>query len=267
MTTEEIYNQIIAEKESGNYPELDTLNSTSRVSIWRLWAWIFAFFSKTIRELFDSFQSFIQNYFATQQAGTLRWWLAEVKKFQWSESGEALEYINGKFQYATVDTEKQIVQQVALERVGQIVQFKVARLVDDELAELTEPQRIALQTYINQIKFPGTYTAVISVPADTIRLNYRIYYNGQFDTALLQGSIETAINNYLKSIVFNGRLSITEITDVLQSVTGIINPVFVSSSAKTTYQIDYETFADYYTALAGYMVLDSITIDFIAQNV
>ena len=264
MTTEEIYNEIIAEKESGNYPELDDLNSTSKVAIWRLWVWLFAFFSKSLNEVFTSFKEHINEVFAKNQHGTLLWWIEQIKAFQYDNT---LEFLSGVFKYAIIDETKQIVKQVALESRYPLVLFKVANEDNGNLIPLDSSQKTALESYIAKIKFPGTYTQVISQPADNLRLNYRVY----FDAQLIQLDIETEIietvNSYLANIVFNGQFSITELTDELQKVAGVENPIYLSGQAKNHYQAvtEYAEINDYYTAAAGYMAIDELNLEMISH--
>ena len=94
-TTQEINDSIIAEKESGNYPELDVLDSTSKVAIWRLWVWIFSFASKAVLELFESFKTHTEDVFAKNQQGTILWWNMTIREWQF---GDALEFIDGLYQ-------------------------------------------------------------------------------------------------------------------------------------------------------------------------
>jgi hypothetical protein len=265
MTTEEIYTQIIAEKESGNYPELDQLSSTSKVAIWRLWVLIFAFFSKTIRDLFDAFKAYIESIFAKNQAGTLLWWTEQIKKFQY---GDTLVFADGIFKYALIDVSKQIVKQVAIETLERLISIKVAAIDSgSNLVPLTQPQQDALAAYVAKIKFPGNITKIVSQDADNLKLTYRIYYNGQVVKADLETTIRNAASNYLANIVFNGKFSITEFTDELQKIYGVINPVYVSGVAKNALEsdADYAEINDYYTAASGYMEMTELNLQFIAD--
>lgn len=263
MTTEEIYNEIIAEKESGQYPELDELNSTSKVSVYRLMIWIFAFFSKTIRELFESFKIYIENVFAENQHGTLLWWIEQIRAFQY---GDMLEFTNGVFKYPAIDETKQIVKRVALETLNFVLIFKVATEDGNgDLIPLDTAQKTALQSYINKVKFPGTYTQVISENADDLKINLRVYYNAEITTAELDVLIADAVNEYLKNIVFNGNFNITELTDKLQTVTGVVNPVVKSAYGKAHSQAaaDYLLIDDYYKAASGYFTVDELNIEYV----
>jgi hypothetical protein len=264
MTTEEIYTEIVAEKEGGSYPELNSLNNTSSTSIWRTWIFVFAYFSKTIRDLFEDFKTYIESVFAKNQAGTLNWWISELKKFQF---GDTLAFLDGVFKYALIDAEKQIIKQVALEPINRQLNIKVATIVNGILAPLASAQLQALTAYVNAIKFPGTFTNVISQEADTLRLSYRIYYNAQKVKADLETTIRATVDNYLSDFVFNGRFSITGLTDKIQEIPGVINPVYVSGQAKNFYVAEsgYDAIEDYYVAAAGYMKIDTLDLEFIAD--
>lgn len=264
-TTEEINNEIISEKESGNYPELAELNSTSNVSVWRLMIWIFSFFSKTIEELFESFKIYIESVFAKNQHGTLLWWIEQIKAFQY---GDMLVFMDGVFKYGNIDEAKKIIKRVALETLNFVLVFKVA--TEDgsgELIPLDTAQKNALQSYINKVKFPGTYTSVISANADDLKINLRVYYNAEVSETELDTLIEDAINEYIKNIVFNGSFNITELTDKLQKVKGIINPIVKESFVKAsgTPSSNYALIEDYYKADAGYFTVAELNIELISH--
>ncbi len=258
MTTQEIYNKIISEKKK--YTELSELNSDSKTAVWRIWCWIFAFFSKTMWELFEDLKSWIIDFYDKQQIGTLAWWDSEIRKFQYNS---ILEYIDGRFRYRTIDKKKQIIKQVAIKGSYASLLFKVAKYdKNNNLTALTEAEQESLLGYINQIKLPGLVCEVYSGSADKLTLNYKIYYNVSYSTAKLQKNIEKAIVGYLDNTVFNGKISPTFLTDAIQKVDGVANPIFVSGSIEndnTTVEL-----GDQYTALSGYYKLKKINIEFIA---
>jgi len=262
QSTQEIYDAIIAEKESGNYPELDELNSTSKVSIWRLWVWIFAFFSRNIEILFDQLKEWVISYFATRQVGTLIWWITELKKFQY---GDELELISGVFQYATIDVEKQITSQAAIEEENKVLKIKVAKLVNEELSPFSSDEKLAIEGYISKIKLPGTFITVISQDAGELDLNLRIYYNPEISQTTIQSNTEAAIKDYLSSIVFNGKFVVNDMIDQLQLLSGVENPVFLSGTATEEFVAEPINIGDYYVSDAGFFKLNSVNIQFIAN--
>ncbi len=175
-SSQQIYNEIITEKEK--YPELKELNSTSKTAVWRLWCWIFAFFSKTMWELFENLKRWIINFYDKQQIGTLMWWDSEIRKFQYDS---ILEYIDGRFRYREIDEEKQIIKQVAIKGSYASLLFKVAKHdKENNLTALTEAEQTSLLGYINQIKLPGLICEVYSGHADKLILNYKVYYNHRY---------------------------------------------------------------------------------------
>jgi len=262
-TTEQIFDEIIAEKQSGNYVELDTLNSTSKVSIWRLWVWIFSFFTKALYEVFESFKTYTEEFFSKNQVGTLNWWIDTVSKFQY---GDVLEFIDNKFQYSVNNTEKQIVKRVAVSVQDNVLEFKLAKLTNGTMTALSGDELSAVESYINRIKPVGTYISVNSTSADNLKVEYRIYYNAQYSVSALQENIEKAVNTYLSDIVFNASLSVTEMTDVIQQVAGVINPIAKNIQAKAFFEVAYTAVEDYYQAVAGYYELTEITLELIPKN-
>lgn len=260
-TTQEIYDSMIAEKESGNYPELDTLDSTSKVAVWRLMLWIFAFFSKTIHEVWDSFRAEINRIFAIEQVGTVEWWIDRIGKFQYQDE---LQFADGIFKYPTIDETKQIVKRTALETRQFVLFFKVAK--DDgsgNLSPLLNDEKTALQAYINKLKMPGTYTSVVSEDADNVKVSLRVYYNAEVPKAEITTNIGTVIEDYIQNIVFNGKFVITDMIDQVQAVRGVVNPVALLVESKPASAPNYNTVTDYFVPAAGYSELTDLTIEFI----
>jgi hypothetical protein len=67
--------------------------------------------------------------------------------------------------------------------------------------------------------------------------------------------VEDAINNYCKSLPFNGVFSITELTDKIQASVGVVNPVFENASAQYGTN-PFVVINDYYNPNAGYLTID-----------
>ena len=264
QTTQEIYQDLIDAKEGGDFTELDDLNSESSTAVWRLILWIVAFANKTIKNLFDSFKTYIEGVFALNQAGTLLWWIDKIKAFQY---GDSLEFIGGIWKYAIIDETKKIVKQVALETVNYMIVFKTAKDNSGTLEPLEALEISALESYINQVKFPGTYISVISEEADDLKLNYTVYYNGQYLQSDVESALIAAANDYISNILFNGKFSHTELTDAFQGVTGVVNPVYTSGYGKphTSSEGDYQSITDYYTSAAGYFTIAELTLTMIAD--
>jgi len=69
---EQINNEIIKAKESE--PALAGLTSTSKVAIWRLWAYITAFVIYTLEQIFDQHKAEVLDALTQLKPHTARWY-------------------------------------------------------------------------------------------------------------------------------------------------------------------------------------------------
>lgn len=278
-TIQQIYDSIITEKETlsslnGLTPNPETyvnflsqLASSSRVAIWRLYAYIIAVAIYTTEVLWDLFKKDIEDIAAQAEAGTVRWYQERVLDFQF---GDILIYQDGKYQYATINDALKIVKRCAVvERSDGIVFIKTAKLNLSGLPiPLSGPELTALTAYMQQVKFAGTFLSVNSFNADTLKLYYDIYYNAELDLATVQAAVYAAVQSFIANLPFNGALNVNKITDALQAVTGVVDPKFVSAEA-TYGALPYTAFDREYLSNAGYLEIDgafplSSTFNFIA---
>jgi hypothetical protein len=233
---QEIYNRIIDEKENtstldGLLPSgetytnfLDALTSTSKVAIWRMWAYITAV-AHYIHELqFDLFKQEVEQIAENSGIGTSPWYQAIALDFQY---GDQLERIGFTYGYAVIDETKKIVKKCAIEITNQgIVIVKVLK----EDGPLNDDEKIALESYLNKLKIAGTKMPVLSQPADVISLNYTIYYDPLTPVGLLQNGLDQAMSDFRDSLDFNGEFRVSRFTDALQAVDGVVDPVFNSAT-------------------------------------
>jgi len=237
-TIAEIYDEIIVEKESqtalsGLTPDPETslgllndLSSGSRVAIWRLWAYITAVAIWTHEQVFELFLEEAEAIAAAAPAGTARWYQKKVLEFQF---GDSLQYVNNQYVYDPVDLSARIVTRCAVQDRGDgVVVVKVAK--DVTPTPLTNTEKTALEGYIAKIKFAGTRVAVLSQDADEIDLDYDIFYDPIVPLATLQARVQNAIDAYATNLEFNGEVRINKITDALQVVDGVVDPVFQAAT-------------------------------------
>jgi hypothetical protein len=278
-TIQEIYDSIITEKQTlsslnGLTPNPETyvnflsqLASSSRVAIWRLFAYIVAVAIYTTEVLWDVFKAEIENIAAQAEAGTVRWYQEKVLDFQY---GDVLIYQDGVYQYALIDESLKVVKRCAVvERPDGVVFIKTAKLDNAGLPiPLDAPELVGLTAYMQQVKFAGTFLYVNSFNADTLKLYYDIYYSAELDLGSVQAAVYAAVQSFIANLPFNGALNINKLTDALQSVTGVIDPKFVSAEA-TYGALPYTAFDREYLSNAGYLEIDgafplSSTFNFIA---
>ena len=115
---------------------------------------------------------------------------------------------------------------------------------------------------MNKVKFAGVNIACISRDPDLLKVYFHVYVDplvinssGQLISNTAIKPVEDAINDYCKGLPFNGIFSITELTDKIQSATGVINPVFDSGAAKYGTN-PYIALGDFYNPNAGYLKVD-----------
>jgi len=260
-TISEIYNEIIAEKESqaslaGLTPDPETalallaaLSSSSKVAVWRLWAYITAVAIWTHEQVFELFVIEAEAIAAAAPAGTGRWYQKKVLEFQY---GDTLTYVNNQYIYDPVTPANQIVKRCAIQDRGDgVVVVKVAKEVSGAPAPLDSTEKTALEGYIAKIKFAGTRVATVSLAADVIDATYTIYYDPIVPIVTLQASLQTAIDAFAANLEFNGEFRLTKFTDALQAVTGVIDPVFASATATpdggsaSAFTVSYQPAAGY----------------------
>jgi len=270
--TTEIYDALIVEKDTqstltGLQPAADTAQdllsdvaTPSRVADWRLIFWIVATGIQKLEGLWDLFKAEIEEIAANAIPGTVRWYKKIALEFQ---LGYALVYIDNKFQYSTIDVSAQIIQRAAVIEVGGQVKIKVAKLVSGVVTPLTSGELSSFDAYIQQVKYAGVNTAVISRSADLLKIAYTVYYDPlvlDATGALISDSgvfpVEDAINNFISNLPFNGELVLTELTDAVQLAEGVDNPVLTLAEARYGI-LPFATINVKYLADAGHMAIDS----------
>lgn len=270
-TIQIIYDSMIAEKTAMAtlnqlQPNIDSaqtlladLTSASKVAIWRTMFFVIAVAIWTLEKLFDDHKEWIETRAAELIVGTPEWYAQRALEFQY---GDSLIFINGKYQYATVNTAIRLVELVSVNEINGQVYMKVAKLSSGDPIALTSPELAAFETYMQKIKFAGVIVNCLSRDADLLRIQYHVYVDPllmNLDGELLSNTsikpVEIAINKYCKGLPFNGVFSVTELTDKIQAAIGVTNPVFESASAKYGAN-PFVVLGDYYNPNAGYLSID-----------
>lgn len=265
-TIKEIYDEIISEKEtlsslSGLLPTgtrydnlLSDLTTGSKVAIWRLWAYVVAVAIFTHEALFEAFAAEVEA--TAQQAiwGTDEWYYLNTLKFQF---GYTLVWDGTKYAYSTLDPSAQLVSYCAVEeRPDGLLVIKTAKKNTlGAPVPLTAPELTALEAYCEQTKFAGTRLSVVSFPADSVKLAYRIYYDPILPQSVVSTRVENAVSLFLSQLPFNGRFRLNSLTDVLQKIDGVVDPVFEYAEARYG-ALPYAPFDSEYNSNSGYMEVD-----------
>lgn len=272
-TITEIYNEIVAEKEqmaelSTLQPSVDSaqtlltdLTSTSKVAVWRLWAWVTAVALWTHEKLWVAFRAEVDAIVAAAIPGTVQWYREMCLQFQY---GDAMVYENFKYSYNPANPANRIIARASATEVGGYVRLKVAKVDGGQVQKLTSDQYDAFVGYISKIKFAGTYCQIISAEADLLRVSLEVVC----DPTLINDSgellsnpsvkpVEKAINNYLASLPWDGTLRLSALVDAVQQVAGVVDVTLISASAKAYAATDWNAISRDYQTVAGWITTDT----------
>lgn len=238
---------------------LTDITSSSKVAIWRSFIWVFAFAVWVHELVFDKHKEEMEVRAREIIAGTPSWYRDQCLIFQY---GSSLQWINNRFQYSVIDTSLQIVKRAAILEGANQVRIKVAKLSGNVPVALSIAEFNAFQAYMNKVKIAGTELTIVSRTSDLLKINYDIIY----DPLVLTGTgelistpgtfpVHDVINAFIGNLPFNGVLNLTQLTDAIQQVEGVIDPTLLSAWAKFG-ALPYSLINKNYQADAGHMVID-----------
>ena len=217
-----IFNAIIAAKEANS--ALDGLDTTSVTSVYRQWAWITATVHYVIETMLDLFRVEMQVMLANLKPGSLLWYQAMCKAFQY---GDDLVWINGQWTYALIDSTKRIIAQCSVSEGERGLVIKIAKLSGAEWIPLDPAELAAFTAYVAKMKFAGTKVVIVNSNANLLKIGLTVYYNplvlSQTGELIADGTkpVDDAISGYLGALPFNGRLMLTALTDAIQKAAGV----------------------------------------------
>lgn len=226
---------------------LNDLSTPSKVAVWRLLLWVVAFGIWIHEMLWDVFKAEVDSIVASAIPGIPRWYQRETLKFQY---GYQLVWDGKKYVYPTIDTNAQIITRCAIQDNGGVIRVKVAK--GTVPIQLDAAEELALNSYLQQIKFAGSNVLLINFPSDLIRFQIDILYNPQVELTLIKTAVEAAIENYLSNLEFNGKFIVSHLVDRLQALDGVVIPdvnnidyVTASNPLWVPIENEYQTVAGY----------------------
>ena len=241
------------------------LTSTSKRAIYRLYTFIVATAIASLEQLMDIFSTQVQTLVSAAAPATPTWLQAQILKFQYSATTpQVIQLINFAPAYAVVDATLNIISRCSVTTtLSNSVIIKVA--TGTTPAALSAPQLSALQAYVNQIGIAGVNYSCVSLSPDQLFVQANIYYQGQY-SSVIQANVIAAINNFLAAIPFNGQMKISDLENVIRSVTGVNDVVLVNVVARDNgtafgsgnYLIQaQQTVGRLWSTIAGYIVSET----------
>jgi hypothetical protein len=245
------------------YPELALIlfaeEGGSKFDEFNLQADTFAQCAGIQGQLFDLYQQTITGIANSVVPTTDPWVQNAVLKFQYSATNPQYVQMVGLIPgYPTIDDALRIISRCSAVTQGNgVVNIKVATGTTPR--PLTADQLTALKSYLENVLGAGVRTHVSNAAADQLYLNASIFFDGQFVSSI-QADVQTAINNYLATIPFNGIVVKSNIELAIKSVRGV-NDVVINSMAG---RADGSTFTGVdsgrkWPTVAGYIIGETTT--------
>lgn len=247
---------------------LNDLTSSSKVGVWREFAFLIAVAIWIHEKLWDAFKSEVDAIVAAAIPGTARWYRNMCLLFQLEDT---MIYKDYKFQYDPIDADKRIIARASATEQGGDVLLKVAKEVSGSPVKLELDELAAFRSYIAKIKFAGTWCNVVSADPDLFNAMLQVHY----DASLLNAAgellsqpgvkpVEDAIVAYLSALPWDGVYMNNALIDAVQAAPGVADVVLTSAAAKANAAANFNTIARTYRTVAGYMIANTLNITYIS---
>lgn len=132
---------------------------------------------------------------------------------------------------------------------------------------LTSPEKDAAQTFANIIATPGLIYNVESKPSDKLFMQLDTFYNGLY-SSIIQANVISAIEQYLRTIPFNGVVKISFLKQAILEVEGVNDCSFDNIQARadattvglgTNLILNNTELALQWQTIAGYIIPENTT--------
>jgi len=247
--------------------------SNSKVSIWRLWCWIVAFYLWSHEKTDQVFRSEYEYLAKLNQPTTLRWYQKKTLNFLFGKPlvwNEELDIFEQKLEDTDDESALKIIKYCAVTLSPNQIRVKVARNESGAPNQITAAQEEALLTFLNLISPAGDNIVIVNQVADELQISFDAYVDplvinvatGELHSEPGVKPIELAVKNYLLNLEFNGRFVKTKFIDEIQKAKGYADVELTMLEYKFgsfPYQpIEVSVIPD-----SGYFVIDSININYL----
>lgn len=263
---------------SNEQAQLNTLTSTSKVSIWRLQLWVVAFGQWTAEKILEVLRLDIEQRIAETRPFTRQWYTDTSLKYQHGydlpETGiyeSPITAAETQAVNASKIIKKASVVQAIIQGVGAL-RVKVAKDSNGLLEPISASELSGFQEYIDLMGAAGVFVIATSTVGDDFRLHIKVFYNGLIldnEGHRLDGTndtpIQDAVRAFLASSDFDGLLDLNDLIDAIQKIEGVASPHIVSSASKYA-NFGYDTInvanagsiVDFRQPDSGYFKLDEV---------
>lgn len=211
-------------------PNLSDLSSTSKVALYRLFAYVMAVSIWTLDKLFDIHTDELSQKLRTQKSGVLSWYRTMALRFQFGFTlVEDQDYFdNGIATPEEIEASK-VIKYAAVNEAEESsrVIIKIAGETAGVLAPVSGAVEVAFAEYIKDVRWAGVAVEIINYLPDLLYLMLQIKYDPLLLTnagqSILNGNypVNEALNEFMKELKFDGELRLSALVDKLQAVAGV----------------------------------------------
>lgn len=172
----------------------------------------------------DTFRDEIEESIENRVNGTPIWYVNQALQYQEGDTltiGEDGMY----FGYAQEDPSKRIItrasyQETNLEEssLDKLLLIKVAQGSANSLEPLDKEQLVAVQSYMDAIKFAGTNLQVVSRRPDILIPRLTIYHDGMLEDSVMMARIKEGIYDFILNMGFDSSFRTIEFMNMLLSI-------------------------------------------------
>jgi hypothetical protein len=255
--------------------DLSNANSTSKVTIWRLWVWIWAF-------VFQIHERIVEKNAENSRPHTIRWYREQCLSFL---DGLPLVWKDEQFKYDLTNVSdaenRKIIDRCAVleSENGQLV-IKIATFTQTTngiLQPVTPQQLVRFAAYIGQIKDAGNRIRIINENGDLLKIDLTVYVDPliiDLQTGQLLSTneavfpVKNAVKDYLQHLEFNGALVRTFLQDSLQKAMGVKLPI-INSIASQFSGFPFQNITEIKVPESGYFNINDadLTINYLQYDI
>ena len=229
------YNQAYVEERTEAGLPADDPASWSRVSRKRLLRAIQCILCLTVETIFDIFKADVDAKIRELKPHSERWYANKALAYQhgFDLLPDSDLFDNTGATEQDISASKVVKYSAVVEQendYGRVfLRIKLAKDGGTDLTPLSTPELEGVTEYLRRIKDAGVKLVVQSLPADSLKMKWRLYYdplildaNGNRLDGTQNEADVTAIKDYLKRLPFNGVYVTQFHIDAVQAVEGIV---------------------------------------------
>lgn len=225
-TLSDIYNSAVQKRNE--YLNLNSLNNDSKMSIINAITYTVSSVVYSFETLLDTFMVDFANIMAGRIHGTAAYYANAMKKWQYGDS-LVVDESGTSFYYQNEDSSKCLITRVSYEEQyntdykDNVLILKVAKGEGNSLEQLSYEELLSARAYMNQIKFAGVKTRVVSRKGDVLVPRLTVYYDGAISEDEMYTNIETALSDYIENMSFDSNVYVQKIIDAIQSAEHVMD--------------------------------------------